>query len=757
MEALMHKKDLTEFLKTLQILPGEIAAYEKIPAQEAKFGLWPKIDPRLSESLKKLGIEKLYTHQTKAIDLAMANKHLVVVTPTASGKTLCYNIPVIHSILQDQSSRSLYIFPTKALSQDQLAEINAITEGIDVSIATYTYDGDTPPNERSRIRAAGHVVITNPDMLHTAILPHHTKWIKLFENLKYVVIDELHTYKGIFGSHLANVIRRLKRICAFYGSHPTFIFCSATISNPGQLAEGLIEEPVELIAENGAPRAEKHVMIYNPPLINKELGIRASSLSATADIATQAIANGISTIVFTRSRINVELLLTYIREGLKKLRIDENLVSGYRGGYLPKERRKIERNLKNGKILGVVSTNALELGIDIGSLSLAIIHGYPGSISSAWQQIGRAGRRFGHSAAMVVASSGPLDQFIATKPSYFFGGSPELARINPNNLYIYVNHVKCSAFELPFSEDEPFGSTKPKEALEYLAQYDILHKAGSRYFWQSDSFPAQDISLRSATNDNYTIIDITEQHKPKVIGEVDRPSAPMLIHPEAIYFHDGKSYQVTELDTKGLRCYVKGVSVDYYTDADLATRLQVLDIFKEDGHWGLGEVLLSFRPTVYKKIKLMTHENVGYGQIYMDEEEMHTTACWFKLGKEFTDSLNESFLSSGLLGVSHLMRVVAPLFLMCDRGDIRVHHMVRDPFFETPSIYIADNVPGGVGLADGTFALKKKLIDAASEAIYNCPCENGCPACTGALGATMNAKYATIALLDILNTQEALR
>ena len=753
MEALFRKKDLAAFLETLKTFPGEITSCVTLSAKQAKFDSWPAVNPKLVATLNELGIEKPYSHQARAINLALSGKNVVVVTPTASGKTLCYNVPVINSIMEDNSCRALYIFPTKALSQDQLTEISAITNKLGVPISTFTYDGDTPPQERAKVRAAGHVVVTNPDMLHTGILPHHTKWIKLFENLRYIVIDELHTYKGIFGSHLSNVIRRLKRICSFYGSSPTFILCSATISNPLELAEALIEEHVELVAEDGAPRAEKQVLIYNPPLINKELGIRGSSLLATAEIAAQAIANGISTIVFTRSRLNVELLLTYIRNNLRDLRMDENLVSGYRGGYLPNERRKIEKDLKNGNILGVVSTSALELGIDIGSLSLAVIHGYPGSISSAWQQIGRAGRRSGGSAAILVASSNPLDQFIAAKPDYFFGGSPELARINPNNLYIYVDHVKCSAFELNFAQDEPFGKTNPREVLEYLTQYDVLHFAGSRYFWQSDSFPAQGISLRSATNENYTVIDVTENHKPKVIGEVDRPSAPMLIHPEAIYFHDGKPYQVIELDTKGLRCYVKQVSVDYYTDADLAVRLQVLDVFKEEDQWGLGEVLLSFRPTVYKKIKLMTHENVGYGQIHMDEEEMHTTACWLKLEKQYSEALGEENLSSGLLGVSHLFRAIAPLFLMCDRGDISVHHMVRDPMFEKPVIYIADNVPGGVGLAEGAFMLRQKLINAALEAIESCPCENGCPACTGALGATIRAKAPTKTLLNILRSQ----
>jgi DEAD/DEAH box helicase domain-containing protein len=676
---------------------------------------------------------------------------VVTVTPTASGKTLCYNVPVLDAILKDDTARALYLFPTKALSQDQLAELYGLIQEAGAPVKTFTYDGDTPPSARTKLRAAGHIVITNPDMLNTGILPHHTKWIKLFENLRYVVIDELHTYRGVFGSHVANLIRRLKRICAFYGSSPRFICSSATIRNPKDLAERLLEEPVTVIGESGAPSGEKRILFYNPPVVNSQLGIRRSSLKETARIAGEAAINGISTIVFTRSRINVELLLTYVRRSLRQKGIPPESVAGYRGGYLPNERREIEKRLREGSLSCVISTNALELGIDIGSLELAVLHGYPGSVASTWQQMGRAGRQSDLSAAVLVASSFALDQFLASQPDYFFGASPEQARINADNLYILVNHIKCAAFELPFKREETFGKEDTREILEYLEANGVLHQAGDRYHWQADSFPAESLSLRSATSENYVIIDITETSKPVVIGEVDRPSAPMLIHPEAIYFHGGEPYQVKELDTEGMRCYVKRVDVDYYTDADMAVRFQVLDTFETLNQWGWGEVLLASRPTVYKKIRLHTHENVGYGHIHLPEDQMHTTACWFSLPTGIVwEGWSEDRRSSALTGLAHLMRGTAPLFLMCDRHDLRIHSMVKDPFLGGAAVYLADNYPGGVGLAEAAFGIRDLLLKASAEALAGCPCEDGCPACVGALGSQMRSKRDTRFLLDTL-------
>lgn len=746
-------KNLPQFLDWVESLSGEVTARRFFPAREPQFAPWPELDGRLKDYFVASGMKGLFTHQEETFRLARAGKNVVVVTPTASGKTLCYTLPVLESIARDEASRALFLFPTKALSQDQLASLYETVTGCGIDVKTFTYDGDTPPAARSKIRAAGQVVITNPDMLHTAILPHHTKWIKLFENLRTVVIDELHSYRGIFGSHMANVLRRLKRICAFYGSDPTFICTSATIANPQELAEGLLGEPVEIVARSGAPLGERQVLLYNPPVVNRQLGIRRSSLLETSRIAGEALANGISTIVFTRSRINVELLLTYLRRELARRGIAPDRIAGYRGGYLPNERRAIERGLRSGELLGVVSTNALELGVDIGSLELAVLHGYPGSIASARQQMGRAGRRQGLSAAVLVASSLPLDQYLAYQPDTFFGGSPERARISPDNLYILVNHVKCGAFELPFCEGEPFGKRETEEILTYLEQQEVLHRAGGRYHWQADSFPAEGLSLRSATSENYVILDVTETGRPVVIGEVDRPSAPMLIHPEAIYFHGGKSYQVMELDSEGMRCYVKEVDVDYYTDADLAVRLEVIDEFESDPDWGWGEVLLAARPTVYKKIRLNTHENVGYGHIHLGEEQMHTTACRLCLPEGLIPAWKEDEKSTALTGLAHLLRITAPLYLMCDRGDIQVHSLVKDPHFGRPTIYVVDNFPGGVGLAEGAWQARETLLDSAREALRACPCDDGCPACVGVLARGLGAKTATGQLIDALKAQ----
>lgn len=726
-------KTLEELLRWVEKdLPGDVVVHRVLPSRQAVTAPFDSLDARLVAALAERGVTSLFTHQRRAVELVRSGRNVVVVTPTASGKSLCYTIPVVQGILEDSAARALYLFPTKALSQDQMAELCALVEKTGADIKTFTYDGDTPPAARQKIRTAGHVVITNPDMLHTGILPHHTKWIKLFENLRYVVLDELHSYRGVFGSHLANVLRRLKRICSFYGSAPVFICCSATIRNPGELAEALLEEPVSLVAENGAPRGEKHVLVYNPPLVNRQLGIRRSALLETARVATEALTSRIPTIVFTRSRINVELLLTYIRQGLVAHGVSPEIVAGYRGGYLPSERRKIERGLRDGMILGVVSTNALELGVDIGSLSLALLHGYPGGIAAAWQQMGRAGRRSGLSAAILVASSHPLDQFLANQPNYLFDASPEHARINADNLYILVNHVKCAAFEKPFTQGEHFGTVDPEDMLGYLEEQGVLHLAEGRYFWQEASFPAENMSLRSATSENYVILDMTHPERPVVIGEVDRPSAPMLIHPEAVYFHAGQAYQVTELDQEGMRCLVKRVDADYYTDADMAVRLQLLDVFESVQSWGWGEVLLASRPTVYKKIRLGTHENVGYGYVHLGEEQMHTTGMWLLLGggllpPEWNDDLRSSVLS----GMAHLLRSTAPLFLMCDRTDISVHSHVRDPHWEQGAIYLVDNVPGGVGLAETAFAMRGHLVRAAKEALAGCPCERGCPGCVG--------------------------
>ena len=562
----------------------------------------------------------------------------MVVTPTASGKTLCYNLPVLNTILEDPEARALYLFPTKALAQDQLANLHSIATALERDIKTFTYDGDTSPTARKLVRTAGHVVISNPDMLHTGVLPHHTKWVRLFENLRYIVIDEVHNYRGIFGSHVANVMRRLLRICHFYGSHPQFILSSATIANPQELAERMTGvSPIRLVDDNGAPQGPKTFVFYNPPVVNKELGLRRSVLSEATDMASQLLANDIQTIVFARTRTTVEVLLSYLQDAAgrhSKIQNPKSKIRGYRGGYLPNQRREIERGLRDGSVRTVVSTNALELGIDIGALEAAVIVGYPGTVASTWQQAGRAGRRSTQSLAVMLAGSSPLDQFLVNNPDYFFNRSPENGLINPDNLFILMNHLQCAAFELPFDEDEGYGTHSPAETAEmlaYLEELMIVRHAGGMWHWSSENFPAENISLRSAASENFVIIDETET-SPRIIGEMDRFSVLTMLHEEAIYLHEGQQYHVDRLDWDEQKAYVRSVEADYYTDANLAVTLKVLDIVSgepRDSIRNYGEVMLSAQATIYKKIKLHTHENVGWGKIHLPEQELHTTAYWF--------------------------------------------------------------------------------------------------------------------------------
>lgn len=729
----MNLEQVLDQFKTQDRFSKNITHWEVIPQKPGEYEDFPEyLNPKLILSLKKKGIYRLYSHQRRALDEVTANHDITVVTPTASGKSLCYNLPVLNALLSDKDSRAIYLFPTKALSQDQVSELMELVDDMDEDIKTFTYDGDTPVNARVAIRKDGHIVVTNPDMLHTGILPHHTKWMKLFANLKYIVIDEIHIYRGIFGSHTANVLRRLRRICNFYGSNPIFICCSATIANPGELSEKLTGKPTTLIDESGAPTGEKNIIFYNPPVVNRQLGIRRSSLLEAKTIALNFLKNKIQTITFARSRLAVEVLLTYLQEDMKKETGAINRIKGYRGGYLPKERREIEKGLREGKILGVVSTNALELGIDIGNLDVSIITGYPGSVASTWQQAGRAGRRNSVSASILVASSSPLDQFIINHPEYFFKSSPEYGLINPNNLYILVSHIKCAAFELPFANGETFGGEHIDEILAFLEDEGILRHVGGRWHWMAESFPAEEISLRSASTENFVIIDIT--NGAKVIGEVDRSSAPMMIHEEAIYIHAGQQYQVEKLDYEEKKAYVRKVNVDYYTDANLAVEIKVLDVFKEKNVDNcqnyLGEVMVTSLATMFKKIKFFTHENLGFGPIHLPPEEMHTTAFWFSISENI-GRLSPEEIKSGLLGLCNVMVNIAPLYLMCDPKDIRGVVQIKSPFTQKPTIYIYDNFPGGVGFSERLYDMEEQLLKAARQVIMECDCDDGCPSCVG--------------------------
>ena len=704
----MNVAQLAEQLRRDNFFMKDVTRWEVIPARPAQTVPFPdSLDPRLIPVLAERGIHSLYTHQAKSLEAIARGEDVTVVTPTASGKTMCYNLPVLSAILQNEDTRALYLFPTKALSADQVSELYDMIEGMGVDIKTYTYDGDTPAAARRAVRQAGHIVVTNPDMLHSGILPHHTKWVKLFENLRYIVIDEIHTYRGVFGSNLANVLRRLMRLCEFYGSHPQFILCSATIANPQELAETLIGRPVTLVDENGAPMGERHFVFFNPPVVNRQLGIREGAVPVTRSISGMLLKNGIQ---------------------------------GYRGGYLPGERREIERGLRNGQVDAVVSTNALELGIDIGALDACVMCGYPGTIASAWQQAGRAGRRKGTSIVFFIASSAAIDQYIVNHPDYLLTRSPENALLNPDNLYILLSHFKCAAFELPFADGDKFGNTSStQELLDFLDEQGIVHHVEGKYHWSAEDFPASEISLRSAAAENFIIIDITDPAHHRVVGEMDRFTAPMLLHENAIYMHEGRQFQVEKLDFDACKAFIRSVDVGYYTDADLNINLSLLDIEKEEqtpqgGIAGLGEIKVTALVTMFKKIKFDTHETLGFGHVQLPETDMHTTSMWWTLPEKLAAMFSSDQLKNGMMGIANLLRIVCPLYLMCAPQDIAVVYQVKSPITNEPTILLYDNTPGGIGLSHKAYGMKELLLAKALQVAEDCHCSYGCPSCVGPVG-----------------------
>jgi DEAD/DEAH box helicase domain-containing protein len=754
-----------------------ITAWEEVEAIPAKWADFPPdVHADLKNALKAQGIERLYSHQAEAYEAIRGGRSVVIVTPTASGKTLCYNLPILNCLLTEGEVRALYLFPTKALSQDQVNELHDLIEVLRRPIRSFTYDGDTPQDARKAIRSQGNIVVSNPDMLHCGILPHHTRWAQFFQNLKYVVIDEIHSYRGIFGSHFANVLRRLKRICKFYGSNPQFICSSATIANPDGLASRLLEEEVFLIDRSGAPRGAKVLIFYDPPVVNEYLGIRKSYLHEARDLAQRVLQAGIQTIVFATSRLSTEILVTYLKEALEKAGGKPDQVRGYRGGYLPLQRREIEAGMREGRILAVVSTNALELGIDIGQLDACVIAGYPGSVASTWQQMGRAGRRLGLSLAILVGSSSPLDQFILSHPEYFWERSPEHARINADNPMIRINHLKCAAFELPFAEDETFGGSDPSPMLKFLEEERVVHLSGGQWHWMSDSYPADQISLRSISSDNFVVMDSTNENR--AIAEVDFESAPSTIHEKAIYLVEGKPYLVEKMDFAGRKAYVRPVEVDYYTDAITYNRLRILDCFEREergpSRRAHGEVHVVEQVVGFKKIKFYTLENLGAGELLLPEQEMHTTAYWLTIPRSVIEGipLSPGEAWNGLLGLAHSLQHVASLFLMSDPHDLSTYigdeselahpaegtgpqgapvgsllpPLLRPEF--QPSIFLYDNYPGGIGLSPQLYDLHGEILQKTRELIGSCPCRQGCPSCVGATHEVgKGAKAATVSIL----------
>jgi DEAD/DEAH box helicase domain-containing protein len=682
-------------------------------------------------------------------------------------------------LLRRPEARALYLFPTKALSQDQLAELHSFIEDLDADLRAFTYDGDTPKDARKAIRARAHVVVTNPDMLHTGILPHHPKWVKLFENLQFVVIDEVHAYRGVFGSHLANILRRLRRICEFYGSEPQFICSSATIANPKELAENLIGEPVHLISRNGAPRGEKFFLFYNPPVVNRQLGIRRSYINETRRISLAFLEKGLQTIVFALSRLHTEVLVTYLKEAFETNVAQGELIRGYRGGYLPQKRREIEQGLREGSVLGVVSTNALELGIDIGNLDVAVLAGYPGTIASTWQRSGRAGRRTGASIAVLVANSSPLNQFIVNHPDYFFSGSPENGLINPDNLSILLDHIKCAAFELPFTEGEVFGNESLPDILEFLEEHQLIHRSRDRWHWTSESYPADSVSLRSVSSDNFVVVD--ETTKPRTIAAVDFTSAFSTLHEKAIYIVEGQQYYVEHFDTKARRATVRQCEVDYFTNAIAHTKVNILDELDSSragqAQRSHGEVHVVSQVVGFKKIKFYTMENVGSGELDMPEQEMHTTAYWLTIPRGVLADVeaNPNERRDGVIGLANTLKTVAMLHLMCDGSDIGVAlgdnsqgtASVEAGFKRLPSqsglatgpapmgsdyepnIFIYDSYPGGIGFSEPLYRLHFTMLKESKQLIESCPCMEGCPSCVGPTGEVgAKGKDVALAILD---------
>lgn len=730
---------------------NQVAAWRVTPATIGQFTDIPaSVHAEVRSALQQRGMMKLYSHQMAAWEHVKSGHDTVVVTPTASGKTLCYNLPVLNAICEDPSVRALYIFPTKALAQDQVAELNELVEHVKTDVHSFTYDGDTPVHARQKIREAGHIVVTNPDMLHAAILPHHTKWLRLFENLRYIVIDETHMYRGVFGSHFANVLRRLERICAFYGARPQFIMSSATIANPGELAHRLTGRDVHVIDHSGAPQGERHTILYNPPIVHRQLGLRASSLQTARKLGGRLLREEISTIAFVKTRTQVEVLSGYLKADARERQRDT--IVGYRGGYLPSERRAIEAGLRSGELRGVVSTNALELGVDIGALDASITVGYPGSIASTMQQSGRAGRRRGVSVALYIANASAIDQYLMNHPQALLDVSPESARIYPDNLLILMDHLKCAAYELPFRNDESFSVETTSELLEYLSDARVLHKGrDDKYYWMADALPSQGISLRSAAQDNVVIIDESGA-KAKVIGETDRFSALTTLHEEAIYLHQAKSYQVERLDLDNGKAFVRAVSADYYTDAELAVSLQVLDELESSDALTVkhtfGEVAINATPTLFKKIKFDTHENLGWGRIHLPEAELHTTGYWCSWDRD-TFAFSEEAWEGALKGVGYLLKHACALHCMCAPSDLHVTIQVRDPLHGRPTLYVYDAYPGGIGLSERIYRDRDLILPAAFDMVRQCECLSGCPACVGPGDIEEALKTRVSQLLDV--------
>ena len=866
---------LLDLWKRDPLTAPNLAAWRTLPAQPAHTLPFPTDLPApVKQTLIASGIHSLYSHQSKAWTHARAGENIILATGTASGKTLAYNLPVFASLLEDPQVRALYLFPTKALAQDQLSviskQLSVLGRQLPTdhrllntecwSLSTGIYDGDTPQKDRPAIRKQARVILTNPDMLHTGILPHHTNWVEFFTDLKFIVIDEAHTYRGVFGSHVANVLRRVQRVAKFYGAQPQFILASATIGNPHELAERLIEAPVHLIDQDGSARGPRHFIVYNPPVVDEALGLRKSSLLEAVRLTQDLLAQDVQSVVFARSRRSVEIILTYLQGEANASRhaqadtytgghVDNELritnyasrIRGYRSGYLPSQRREIEKGLRDGSVKVIVATNALELGIDIGGLGAAILVGYPGSISSAWQQAGRAGRGLESAAAVLVASANPIDQFLAHHPEYFFGRSPEQALVNADHLLILLEHLRCAMFELPFQRGEGFGHLSAAQAedfLQFLVSNNEAHLSNEKYFWMADQYPAANISLRSASPQAVVLQAQEKDGRPFTVGTVDGESAVWMVHPGAVYLHEAQSYYVESLDLEQNIAHLRAASMDYYTEPLRGATVNVLALsgaeHSRSAEKSWGELQVTTQVTGFRKRRWYTNENLGQEELDLPPSELQTTGYWLTLSEETVSRLRDAgawtndpndygpewtkirervrardgfkcqvcgapengrqhdvhhktpfkaFASreeanrlenlttlcsschrkveanvrmrSGLAGLSYVLGNLAPLFLMCDSGDLGAHiEPAPTAAFSNPSVVLYDLAPAGIGFSQRLFELHDELMQRALELVSQCECADGCPSCVGPGGENgMGGKAETLAILNELTAQ----
>jgi len=736
-----------ERLKSREFYSGQLVHVEAIPARPSVHGeLSGGLRPEVQASLRRQGISRLYCHQADAIQAVRQGRNVVIVTGTASGKTLCYNIPVLEAILDNALATMLFIYPTKALAQDQLRALGRFQEGDGIQFLAGTYDGDTPAPLRRRLRDGANIVLTNPDMLHQGILPHHARWNRFFTHLKYVVIDEVHAYRGVFGSHLANVLRRMARICRHYGSSPQFICCSATIANPKEHAERITGLPMELVSNDGSPRGPKRFVFWNPPPLQTAArgkaedwrvgGDRRSPLWEAVHLMASLVGEGVQTIAFVRTRLAAELIYKNCRDLLRAVsgRLARS-VRAYRGGYLPEERREIERQLARKELLGVASTNALELGIDIGSLDAAIIVGYPGTIASLWQQAGRAGRGLEESAVFLIGQNSPMDQYLMLHHDYIFAQSPEQAVVDPDNPHIAVGHIRCAVHELPLADDEigifgPYADV----ILELLEEEESVRHIENHWYWARSEYPAAAVNLRNIAGPVYTIQD--EASGERVIGTMDEVSALSQLHDHAVYLHGGETYFVRELDLEQKIARVEKRDLDYYTQAVQTSQIRV-DSVDEEAEWrgaqvGFGDVTVTTSIPMFKKIRFHSRDSLGFEKLELPPQELETVAMWFSPPEDLARRMVERkmVVSEGLIGIANVLVEVAPFFVMCDTQDVGT--VVNSSCLGRDALFLHDRYPGGMGYARRCLDRIEELMQTVHAVIRDCSCEGGCPSCVGA-------------------------